>query len=105
MMNKHTKIMIKSICHGYGDRAAEIGRGERGNPRRAELLAEYRRLNEAVDKGLLVCPDRVIRGQIKKSLIDNLPFEHTVAYCGRNQFYAMRRGVMNEISRNLNLSE
>ena len=105
-MTELTRMYVKDICRGYHERRREIEIGDKGREARARMLAEYRRLNAAIDGALLLLEDPPLREQIKKALVEcrgfNSMFEH---YCGFNQFYRHKRRVLREIARQLCLSE
>ena len=105
-MTKLTRDYVRDICRGYHERRREIELGDKGRPRRAEMLKEYIRLNTAIDQALLLVESESLRAQVKLAVIDSkgfkMMFEH---FCGRNQFYALKRRVCNEIARLLNLCE
>lgn len=103
-MNKKDEKLIKAICIKYSDRATEIERGSLGNPNRARYLARCIELNNAVDGGLALCPDETVRAIVKKALLDGR-YTHKSGLCpvGINQFYAIRRAVMEEIAKRLYL--
>lgn len=105
-MTKLTRDYVRDICRGYHERRREIEIGDKGRPRRAELLQEYIRLNTAVDRALLLVESETLRVQIKAALTDGKGFETMFEhFCGRNQFYALKRRVRNEVARLLNLIE
>lgn len=105
-MTKSTHDYIRDICHGYHERQREIEIGDKGRPKRALMLAEYMRLNSAVDAALLIIEDAPLRNQIRQSLIRGTGFEAVFApICGRNQFYFYKRCAVAEIARLLHLCE
>lgn len=105
-MTKTQRDYVRDICRGYHERRREIEIGDKGRPRRADMLKEYIRLNTAVDQALLLVESESLRAQVKLAILDgkgfNTMFEH---FCGFNQFYALKRRVCNEIARLLNLIE
>lgn len=105
-MTKLTRDYVRDICRGYHERRREIEIGDKGRPRRAEMIREYIRLNTAVDRALLLVESETLRVQIKAALTDGKGF-HTMFehFCGRNQFYALKRRVVMEIARLLNVIE
>ena len=97
---------VRDVCRGYRERRREIEIGDKSRPRRAEMLKEYIRLNAAVDHALLLVESESLRAQVKLAIIDNKSFEAMFEhFCGRNQFYALKRRVILEIARLLNVAE
>ena len=105
-LSKLTWKYVKDICSGYHERRREIEIGGTGRAARERMLAEYRRLNCAIDGALLLVEDPPLREQIKKALVEqrgfNSMYEH---YCGFNQFYRYKQKVIREIARQLFLVE
>ena len=105
-MTGHTGRYVHDVCRGYNDRVKEIAIGDKGRPRRAAILAEYLRLNSAIDQALLLIEDEPIRSQVKRALIEGTGYNSLYQiYCGYNQFYAYKRRVVAGIARILNLTE
>ena len=105
-MTKHTYELVRDICHGYRERQSEIAKGDSGRPIRAALLAEYARLNSAVDTALLLVDNVPLREQIKRAITEGIGFWSIyLPLCGRNQFYEYKRRVMRELARLLHLME
>ena len=105
-MTKTTHDCIRDLCRGYHERRREIEIGDKGRPSRALMIAEFMRINAAIDHALLIVPDESLRDQIRRSLIDGAGFNALPAtFCGYNQFYAHKRRVATEIARNLHLTE
>ena len=105
-MTGHTGRYVHDVCRGYNDRAREIAIGDKGRPRRAATLAEYLRLNSAVDQALLLIEDEPVRVQIKRALVEGTGYDSQYQiYCGRRQFYTCKRRVVAGIARILNLTE
>ena len=103
-MQKNIRALIYEICHGYNDRQREIALGDKGDSRRALVLAEYERINRAVDDGLAIIKQESLRVQIKRALIGQVGFNSMLEhFCGRNQFYAYKRLVLTEIAKRLYL--
>lgn len=105
-MTKSTSDYVRDICHGYNERQHEIALGDKGRPRRASVLAEYMRLNSAIDTALLAVKEEPLRDQIRRSLVESIGYEALYQpLCGRNQFYFLKRVVAAEIARLLHLTE
>ena len=105
-MTSLQRYYVRDVCRGYRERRREIEIGDKSRPRRAEMLKEYIRLNTAVDQALLLVESESLRAQVKLALIDSKGFETMFEhFCGRNQFYALKRRVCNEVARLLNLIE
>jgi hypothetical protein len=105
-MTKVTREYVRVVCYGYNERRREIEIGDKGSSRRAVMLAEYIRLNTAIDRALLLIESGPLRLQIKRALIEGCAFECMFEhFCGRNQFYACKRRIYTEIARLLNVAE
>lgn len=105
-MTKNTRDCVRDLCRGYHERRREIEIGDKGRPHRAAMLAEYMRLNAAIDNALLIIEEETLRIQIRRALIDGAGFYALPeSFCGYNQFYSHKRRVVAEIARNLHLVE
>lgn len=105
-MTKHTYELVRDICHGYSERQKDLAIGDKDRPQRAAILAEYARLNSAVDTALLLVDNVPLREQIKRAVTEGIGFWAIyLPLCGRNQFYEYKRRVMRELARLLHLME
>ncbi len=105
-MTKHTYELVRDVCHGYNERQKELAIGDKGRPQRAALLAEYARLNSAVDTALLLIREDPLRAQIRRAVVDGVGFRAIFnPLCGRNQFYDHKHRVLRELARLLHLME
>ena len=105
-MTKTTLDYIHDLCCGYPERHRELELGDKGRPRRAAMLAEYMRINSAIDVALLLVESEPLRAQIKRALIEGSGYNAQYQiYCGYHQFYTWKRLVTNEIARLLHLAE
>lgn len=99
-MEKMNRKIVAAICRGYYERRRRMKGKTKPN-----VVEEYKRLNDAIEKALFaVCPDQHSTTIIRKAITDGAGYDRIgELYFGHNSYYKYKRDVFEYIANELNL--
>lgn len=97
-MNNEVRRMVRVICMDYTRRRREMAK----NTKSEEVRGVYQMLNDAIDRGVRVCPEDM-RAIVHHALLTGNGYDRQYVPCGHNQFYKYKERAMEAVARELKL--